>query len=442
MELEQQNNIYEVLQWGRYIHPTISHYIQAINNHRHYYRPIVLRGKYIDMDNDQLWDLILRIVSPTSSEEWVQSFNILTKFTQLPQGYVFDITKYDFMYTAILEYLYLLQRVIRFLDWNAEEKLSPPMKTRDGKIGYMELVWRKIPSNIGERLHLGLSAQQVSECRDISEYLSLFGNQSQNLHDDSTKAKKNRMRFQGNSSLTSDAEINTKSYAATGKSPVDPKLHYMNSLTDKSLMLFNNPYIPVEKSELPNSSHDFLKPIHSNRYDVSTDEDILDYDYCDVNVDDLPLKSVINPMYNTSDDNIGDLQSLGYGSDQVGSNQTNLHALDINRMRTLPCFNALLGNCKNGTSCHFSHERSVLQAAYDHRMKELTSSPFARTANPSLSSNFRHNVSKDQRRPTNLPSSPFGSKQPEKPLRQMYAEDPIPPPELSTQVTILGRNVV
>jgi hypothetical protein len=72
MEQEQQNYPYEVLQYGRYIHPRITKLIQARNNARDIYRPIILQGLFVSMDNDQLWQLILNIVRPASTEEWMQ----------------------------------------------------------------------------------------------------------------------------------------------------------------------------------------------------------------------------------------------------------------------------------------------------------------------------------------------------------------------------------
>jgi hypothetical protein len=88
---EQQNFTYEVLQWGRYIHPKITKLIQAHNDSSGLYRPVKLIGLFITMDNDSLWELILRVVRPSSNE--LQIFHSLVKFTPVPQGYILDITK-------------------------------------------------------------------------------------------------------------------------------------------------------------------------------------------------------------------------------------------------------------------------------------------------------------------------------------------------------------
>ena len=69
MILEHQNYPYEVLQWGRYIHPKITKLIQAHNDSSGLYRPVKLIGLFITMDNDNFWELILRIVRPSSYEE-------------------------------------------------------------------------------------------------------------------------------------------------------------------------------------------------------------------------------------------------------------------------------------------------------------------------------------------------------------------------------------
>jgi hypothetical protein len=414
------------------------------------------------MDNDQLWQLILSIVRPTSTEEWMQTFKSLVKFTTPPQGYILDITKYDFYYIAIIEFIYLLKRVLKFLDWKAPEKYSPPMRTRDGRIGFMDIIWKFIPPPLGEKLHLGLSAKQVSDCSNIYEYLSFFSQQSQKIYDDSRIAKHNRLRYEGASALTADADINAKSNAATGKYNINPKLNYLNSLTPNPSMLLNNPYHDNEKSELPNSPHDFLKPVSQNRYNPLTDENVHEFDYYDAHMDDSSNDySALNPMYHDYSDPIDKFQNLNIESDQVGTNNSNLHALDITRMRSLPCFGALMGTCKN-RFCNYSHDKDILQAAYDKRMEELAASPFVRRPPPFTLGK----AGGDQRRNTSFQASPFtpAGKPTVRPLHQLYEDkvDTVPQedesdrvhrsgnrftsavtmPDPSTQVSILGRNVV
>ena len=150
------------------------------------------------------------------------------------------------------------------MDWNAPEKFSPALRTRDGRIGYMETIWRKIPAPLDEKLHLGLSPHQVRECSNINEYLAYFSQQLQKIYDDSKTAKKNRLRYEGNSALNADVDVNQKSHAATGKFQSNSKLNYMNALTPNPMMLLDNPYCHDERSELPDRSHDFLRPNFSD----------------------------------------------------------------------------------------------------------------------------------------------------------------------------------
>ncbi len=132
-------------------------------------------------------------------------------------------------------------------------------------------------------------------------------------------------------------------------------------------------------------------------------------------------------------------------------------------MRSLLCFSALMGTCKN-SSCDYSHDKDVLQAAYNKRVKELSSSPFAKANRPPYSNSGK--TMGDQRRNISFQASPFtpAGKTPARSLREIYEESPtIPPPEDDsdrvhrsvsrfssatplpeppTQVSILNRNVV
>jgi hypothetical protein len=68
LKIEQHKHLYETMQWGLYINPTISMQIQAHNSSRGIYTPVILDGTYIDMTNNELMKLILQIVLPDSHE--------------------------------------------------------------------------------------------------------------------------------------------------------------------------------------------------------------------------------------------------------------------------------------------------------------------------------------------------------------------------------------
>ncbi len=140
MQLEQQKSPYEVLSWARYIQRKITFHIQAMNNSMGICQPILLNGYVMILKNDQLWEVIVHLVRPQSNPEWVKIFNSLVKFTQVPQTYILDITKYDCLYTAMIEFDFLISRVLRFLDFKSIEKYTPPLKSKDGKQGLMELI--------------------------------------------------------------------------------------------------------------------------------------------------------------------------------------------------------------------------------------------------------------------------------------------------------------
>jgi hypothetical protein len=183
-------------------------------------------------------------------------------------------------------------------------------------------------------------------------------------------------------------------------------------------------------------------------------------------------QSVLNPLYHHASDSIDKFQGPYTDSNQVGTNLSNLHIIDINKMKSLPCFGAPMGNCREGAACNYSHEKSVLQAAYDKKLLELSSSPYAKSHKSPSFSNSRQNSDwksqslGDSRHTVSFPTSPFtpASKTPARPLRKIYEEShSIPPPEDDsdrvhrsgsrfrsatplpdppTQVSILNRNVV
>jgi hypothetical protein len=68
----------------------------------------------------------------------------------------------------------------------------------------------------------------------------------------------------------------------------------MNALTPNPLISLDNPYFHDERSELPDRSHGFLRPDHSNRYDPLTDENVDEFDYYDMNIENR--KSIQKPI--------------------------------------------------------------------------------------------------------------------------------------------------
>eukprot|EP00596_Hydrurales_sp_CCMP1899_P010887 CAMPEP_0119054510 /NCGR_PEP_ID=MMETSP1177-20130426/75114_1 /TAXON_ID=2985 /ORGANISM="Ochromonas sp, Strain CCMP1899" /LENGTH=148 /DNA_ID=CAMNT_0007034763 /DNA_START=1503 /DNA_END=1946 /DNA_ORIENTATION=- len=115
----------------------------------------------------------------------------------------------------------------------------------------------------------------------------------------------------------------------------------------------------------------------------------------------------------TGEDNTANIQALTRGHDllAVRTQNINLHYIDNNKSRTQPCFKALMGQCKDGSSCIYSHEKPVLQTAFDKQWQELSTSPFAKPAKNS-------SYSGDQRR--NFIASPFIPTPKSIHLREMY----------------------
>jgi hypothetical protein len=229
--------------------------------------------------------------------------------------------------------------------------------------------------------------------------------ENQAIYDDSRKTKINRLKYEGSSPLTQDGEVNQKIAPPTGKFPYDVKLNYLNSLSPPP-NAYMNPYSPIEKSDFPHQYHDFVKPENSNRYNPITDENVSDFDYFDAYTDKVNVEDYhLNPIYKNDIDNCDRSQDLNENPDQVGTDQfDSLHTIDISRMRTLPCFNAMMGMCKS-PNCSYSHDRNLLQAAFEKRMAEMQSSPFAKK--PPYTPIFQPRRLDDQRRSVVSTPSPF-----------------------------------
>jgi hypothetical protein len=378
MQIEQQKSPYEVLSWARYILRRITFHIQAMNNSMGLCQPIHLNGYVMILSNDQLWDVIVHLVRPQSTPEWIKVFNSLVKFTQLPQTYILDITRYDFLYTAMIEFEFLISRVLRFLDFRASDKFTPPLKSKDGKMGLMELIYSKMPGTLGIKLHHGISDSQIKDLKSIQEYLSFIMIQNQALYEDSRRTKVNRLKYEGSSPLTADGDVNQKINSSSGKFPYDVKLNYLNNLSPPPNS-YMNPYSPIEKSDLPHQYHQFVKPEDTNRYNPMTDENVSDFDYFDAYTDTVNVENdILNPLYKQDIDILDRFQDPNEDPDQVSIDHIDsLHTIDISRMRTLPCFNAMMGVCKS-PHCSYSHDRNLLSAAFEKRMAEMQASPFSK----------------------------------------------------------------
>jgi hypothetical protein len=453
MQMEQQKAPYEVLSWARYINRKITFHIQAMNNALGLCNTIHLQGYIIILSNDQLWDVIVQLVRPQSTPEWVKTFNSMVRFTQVPQTYILDITKYDFLYSAMIEFEFLINRVIRFLDFKAVEKFTPALKSNPGKVGLMELIYSKMPGNLGIKLHNGISDSQLKNIT-IQEYLSFIMMQNQALYEDSRRTKVNRLKYEGSSPLTPEGDVNQKITSPSGKYPYDVKLNYLNNLSPPH-NAYMNPYSPTEKSDLPHQFHQFNIPEDTNRYNPITDEKVSEFDYFDAYTDKANVENYsLNPMYNNENLNSDHLQDPDEDLDQVGTDQfDSLHKIDISRMRTLPCFNAMMGVCSSPT-CSYSHDRNLLSAAFERKMAEMRASPFAKNPTATPIFNTRKSINspstptfqprrlEDPRRSTVNTPSPFSPPPRQPTTRSLYEINSFmnpPPPDESDRIHRSGN---
>ena len=205
-------------------------------------------------------------------------------------------------------------------------------------------------------------------------------------------------------------------------------------MTPNSVNEFINPYNMNDKSELPQRNYDFRQPDNKNRFNPSTDEDVDDFNYYDEYFDKIPTEhNDLNPLYK-NESNFSDYsQEVLETSDQVGNEPltNSLHAIDIPRMRTLPCIAALMGSCTK-SPCYYSHDKTFLQETFDKRQAQLAASPFANknrlVNNPIIKHNSSYTTGRslgEQRRVSSASPAPFTTPR-HLPSKSLYEIEDIP----------------
>jgi hypothetical protein len=271
MQNEQRKSGYDTLKWGFYITKEVIYQLEAFNDSKHITgKRLVLNGRYIILDNSQVYNLILTIVRPESEPEWLRDFDGLVTFPHTQPGFKIDVSKWQWMFAALLQYQYNFKRVLRFLDSGKDFHFRPPLKSKMNynRKGLMQLWYEKIPQGLGLKLHLMIPEWQVKQCDTIEEYLTLFMQISQTLYDHSKQASIYKLKVESTFLHVDGGDMNPK----PGEYSKPKSLSFLNSVN-----VSGNDMLPY-----PENPHEF------NYYDAFIDE---------------PNHNCggMNPMYNNDD---------------------------------------------------------------------------------------------------------------------------------------------
>jgi hypothetical protein len=370
LEALQKKHIHEVLPWTSFISRSISFRIAAFNDTKRIIRGPILEGKELTLDNEQLINLILQIVLPTTEQDWIDDFKRLVKFRKLDKNLHEappDVTRYDVWYDGIMDFLYEGNQVVDFLNSIDNISVAPILRTFSGKPGLMQIFYDLIPQHAGKHLHEAILYDSVKECPSFRCYTVLLQGQNQLLQDGSDIAKKGRAKM--NKTWTPPtAERNSNSHPGTSsyknRNDINTNNNYKNNINNNNRQIV--PYSNPHQGRLNNIT-DYNSEFYNNNdeYDESDDDTSECYD--------------LDEVY-------GNRNEIFEGN-SPGHNVTNtLYNLDRNT-KDMPCFREVRGQCKDGKMCKFSHDPRLLTKSYMDSIEELKASKYKPTSGAYTSSN-------------------------------------------------------
>jgi hypothetical protein len=339
MELLDKKHPHEDLSWQLFISKQVTFRINAYNEAKGIIPRKIISGSYLNLDNEELFSLLLDITLPTSVQEWEDDFKKLVQFRRLPKNQHEappDLTRFDFWYEGIIDFLYNANEANELLSAKEDNTFAPPLRTFNGKWGLMQILYESIPMGTGKTLHSQIDYSKVKACETLRDYTVLLQVENQKFQDASDVIKHNRAKFNMKDPTTSGTNIDAKSHTNTNaKSNM-----YNNS---------NRPTTPY-RSPYNNRVNNLYEDIYNNN-DVCNDDDY-DEDY-----------------YYDYDETYGNRPDVIEGSNP-GSNITSNLSMLNRENKDLPCYAELIGRC-NSTPCRFSHDKKLLYKAWKDRMDEL-----------------------------------------------------------------------
>jgi hypothetical protein len=340
---------------------------------------VVISGDCIKMPNELLCHLLLKIVAPKSTEDFERELHVLVRFPTLPNHYVVDPLKWQWMYEAFLLFFHRFQDVYALLTSNPDANHSPIFKTHKGRLGLMDIFLAKIPNELGKYMSEQIPVADLKTCSDIVVFIGMMKRLNQHYYDVSIAAELDRRRLfkskKDDASLLDVSLQYPKPVYPSARTPtVPPSTPHINTPRSPA---YTNPH-----ASTPNNNHNLYRMSfdhpddpyeHANPYDNP-------YDMYDEYVDNPAVKPTIKtPLSHVFDEFERDLFSLD--------------------ARDLPCFELFrTGRCtaSRDKPCIYNHAPKRMTDKWLADKLALDKSPF----NPNVKPTFTPALSE---KPTSSP---------------------------------------
>ena len=386
---EQQKHPDEQLLMGSYISFKVTLQIAAFDTELKLSNgKLIIVGEVIKLDNAELFHIIFKIVAPKSTEEFITNISTIVKFAKPPSNYILDPLKWQWMYEQYLLYCYTFSDVYNMLTCNPEYSFAPPLKSKNGRLGLIELINDAAPLNAGNYIHAMLDPIAVKEVRHVNDYLSLIKKASallqQNSHDN---ALTNSRFFTTNKTkydTTLVTPFNPQTPHSLNRNNTSPSHHTPHRNNNNSTP-YSNPHLNAlnrnaSLHRLRNYNVDFdddssYPPAYIPPYNPHVDEPVAEYDLYDPYVDSLPLKSCPSSPYDEPD-----LYAFPSAPAKLS--------------KDMPCFDMFKNGKCTLTNCMYNHDKKVMTDEWYRRSSLLNKSPYASPPKTILTtphSNFTNN---------------------------------------------------
>jgi hypothetical protein len=239
-----------------------------------------------------------------------------------------------------------------------ELSLAPPMKSKHGELGLMEILNDIPPLYIGKHMAKMLSNETVKNCRTFYDYIACLDVVNEHFHQNSQSAHLDKLRFDSTDKCTvaliRQTKFNSKNNNSHDNKSDISKTHNpnLNLLTrpTQNPRLFNvdddNRY-NMNRNDTPN-------PYRNNDYDMLNDSD--------------NTTSMNHPLNNPNTDSNEHLLMLQKSNKPPGE---------------MPCFAFFNNKSCVAKNCAYSHLTKDMSTEYMRRYNDLSRSPWKGAAEAS-----------------------------------------------------------